>query len=110
MSVVDVLIPLIAGALLVSRPQIFFKTGGWGEASLEDAAERRLVRARARSFAADAHFVRPRHRLLRVAFKGYWPVSTLNGPPEKPVLRHAASEPSGVMFALEEIADDSGHC
>jgi hypothetical protein len=37
-------------------------------------------------------------------------VSSSNGLSDAPVLRHAASEPSGVMFALEEIADDSGHC
>jgi hypothetical protein len=28
MSVVDVLIPFIAGVLLVARPQVFFKAGG----------------------------------------------------------------------------------
>jgi hypothetical protein len=42
MSVVDVLIPLIAGALLVSRPQIFFKTGGSDE---EMAKKRRRMRS-----------------------------------------------------------------
>jgi hypothetical protein len=31
MSVVDVFIPLIAGVLLVARPQIFFKSGGSDE-------------------------------------------------------------------------------
>jgi hypothetical protein len=42
MSVVDVLIPLIAGALLVARPQIFFKSGGPDE---EIAKKRRRMRS-----------------------------------------------------------------
>ena len=41
MSVVDVLIPLIAGILLVARPQIFFKGGGPDE---EVAKKRRRMR------------------------------------------------------------------
>ena len=41
MSVVDVLIPLIAGVLLVARPQLFFKNVG-SEAEL--AKKRRLMR------------------------------------------------------------------
>ena len=42
MSVVDVLIPLIAGILLVARPQIFFKNAGSHE---EMAKKRRRMRA-----------------------------------------------------------------
>ena len=41
MSVVDVLIPLIAGVLLVAQPQIFFKSAGSDE---ERARKRRRVR------------------------------------------------------------------
>jgi hypothetical protein len=41
MSVVDLLIPLIAGILLVARPQIFFKSGGSDE---EMAKKRRRMR------------------------------------------------------------------
>ena len=41
MSVVDVLIPLIAGILMVARPQIFFKSGGSPE---EVAKKSRLLR------------------------------------------------------------------
>jgi hypothetical protein len=41
MSVVDVLIPLIAGILLVARPEIFFKHGGSDE---EMAKKRRRMR------------------------------------------------------------------
>ena len=41
MSVVDVLIPLIAGILLVARPQIFFKNAGSDE---EMAKKRRRMR------------------------------------------------------------------
>jgi hypothetical protein len=42
MSVVDVLIPLIAGALLVARPQIFVKSAGSDE---ERAKKWRRLRA-----------------------------------------------------------------
>jgi hypothetical protein len=42
MSVVDVLIPLIAGALLIARPQIFFKNAGSDE---EMAKKRRRMRS-----------------------------------------------------------------
>lgn len=42
MSVVDVLIPLIAGALLVARPQIFFKSAGPDE---EIAKKRHRMRS-----------------------------------------------------------------
>jgi hypothetical protein len=42
MSVVDVLIPLIAGALLVARPQIFFKSAGSDE---EMVKKRRRMRS-----------------------------------------------------------------
>lgn len=42
MSVVDVLIPLIAGALLVARPQSFFKSAGPDE---EIAKKRRRMRS-----------------------------------------------------------------
>ena len=42
MSVVDVLIPLLAGALLVARPQIFFKQAGPTE---ELARKRRRMRS-----------------------------------------------------------------
>jgi hypothetical protein len=42
MSVVDVLIPLIAGALLVARPQIFFKSASPEE---EIARKRRRMRS-----------------------------------------------------------------
>jgi hypothetical protein len=42
MSVVDVLIPLIAGALLVARPQIFFKGAGSDD---EMAKKRRRMRS-----------------------------------------------------------------
>jgi hypothetical protein len=42
MSIVDVLIPLIAGALLVARPQIFVKSAGSDEAM---AGKRRRLRA-----------------------------------------------------------------
>jgi hypothetical protein len=42
MSVVDVLIPLIAGIFLVARPQIFFKKAGSDE---EMAKKRRRMRA-----------------------------------------------------------------
>jgi hypothetical protein len=42
MSVVDVLIPLIAGILLVARPQIFLKSGGSDE---EMANKRRRIRS-----------------------------------------------------------------
>jgi hypothetical protein len=42
MSVVDVLIPLIAGTLLVARPQIFFKSAGPDE---EIARKRRRMRS-----------------------------------------------------------------
>ena len=42
MSVIDVLIPLIAGILLVARPQIFFKSGGSDE---EMAKKRRRLRS-----------------------------------------------------------------
>ena len=42
MSVVDVLIPLIAGAFLVARPQIFVKSAGSDE---EMAQKRRRLRA-----------------------------------------------------------------
>jgi hypothetical protein len=41
MSAVDVLIPLIAGVLLVARPQLFFKNVGSEE---ELAKKRRLMR------------------------------------------------------------------
>jgi len=41
MSIVDVLIPLIPGILLVTRPQIFFKSGGSDE---EMAKKRRRMR------------------------------------------------------------------
>jgi hypothetical protein len=41
MSVVDVLIPLIAGILLVARPQMFFKNAGSDE---EMAKKRRRMR------------------------------------------------------------------
>jgi hypothetical protein len=37
-------------------------------------------------------------------------VTSQNGPLGTPVLRHAASEPSGVLFALEEIAVHSEDC
>ena len=42
MSVVDVLIPLMAGVLLVARPQIFFKSAGPDE---EIARKRRRMRS-----------------------------------------------------------------
>jgi hypothetical protein len=42
MSVVDVLIPLLAGILLVARPQIFFKSTGSDE---EMARKRRRMRS-----------------------------------------------------------------
>jgi hypothetical protein len=42
MSAVDVLIPLIAGILLVARPQIFFKSAGSDE---EMAKKQRRIRS-----------------------------------------------------------------